>query len=150
MNRYKIKNLDPEKKFKKNAKIILDSKLNHIFSDIDKFFKDDSPDNLHKLRLSFRRFRYSMELFYDCYDKAEFKLMYSIIKKMLDLIGEARDLDVLDFKVEEIAKKNNLEIPAEFFEKIISSQKNTRHEIKIELIHFIANETVNNFFINKK
>ena len=146
--KWKITGLETDAKYSEAAPVVLSSKLKEIFNLINVFFKDDSPENLHQLRIAVRRFRYVMEIFYNYFPKTLFKKVYRSAKFLQDLIGEGRDLDVLKMKVEDIAKDINAEIPRYFYKKIERDKIQVRQKIKIELIKFMNDKDVGKFLLN--
>ncbi|MEW6508413.1 MAG: CHAD domain-containing protein [Bacteroidota bacterium] len=147
--KFKIPGLNINGKYKSAAPFILQEKLKQIFKETDRFFTDDSTDNLHSLRISFRRFRYVMEIFQPCLDTKIFNEVYNLAKKMQDVIGEGRDLDVLEIKVKMIENEINKKIPNYFFEKLILDKNKIRRNIKTELINFMINKEINRILANK-
>jgi len=147
-NKFKIKGLEKKQKYSTSAEIIMDSKLREINKRVDKYFKNDSLDNLHDTRLAFRRFRYVLELFYDCIEPKLFKRVYLYSKQIHDLLGQARDLDVLEQKFRLTETEVNQKLPESYYEKINNDKDKIRHQVKIELINFIADEDINKFLLN--
>lgn len=146
--KFKIKGLENKLKYSVAAEIIIDSKLREINKRVDRYFKNDSLDNLHNTRLAFRRFRYVLELFYDCIEPKLFKRVYLYAKQMHDLLGQARDLDVLEQKFRLTETEVNQKLPESYYEKINKDKDQIRHHLKMELINFIANEDINKFLLN--
>jgi CHAD domain-containing protein len=147
-NKFKIKGLEKKQKYSDAAEIIVDSKLREINKRVDRYFKNDSLDNLHVTRLAFRRFRYALELFYDCIEPKLFKRIYLYSKQIHDLLGQARDLDVLEQKFRLAETEINQKLPESLYEKINIDKDKIRHQVKIELINFIADEDINKFLLN--
>lgn len=148
--KFKIRNLKKKTKFQNAAQVVLDYKLERTFKEIDKFLKNDSVKNLHSLRIAFRRFRYSMEIFCGCYEEKFFNNVYRHSQKLQDMLGEARDLDVWEMKLRSSQKESNNKIPEAFYESIEKEKIQLRRDIKMELIKFRSDKGVNFFFISKK
>ena len=146
--KFKIKGLDRKLKYSTAAEIILDGKLREINKRVDKYFKNDSLENLHVMRIAFRRFRYVLELFYDCVEPKLFKKVYILTKNIQDLLGEVRDLDVLEQKMKLTETEVNQRLPDFFFEKIHNERNDISNKIKMELINFISDNDINKFLIN--
>jgi CHAD domain-containing protein len=148
--RYKIPGLNINGKYKTASSFVIQEKLRQIFKEIDKFFIDDSTENLHSLRIAFRRFRYVMEIFQSCLDSKMFDEVYNLAKNMQDLIGEGRDLDVMEIKVGLLEWETNKKIPKYFYKKIYEEKNKIRRHIKTESINFMLNKEINKILINKK
>ncbi len=145
-----IKKVKKSTPFCKAGKIILDRKLKNVFKKINTFLTTDSIENLHDMRISIRRFRYVMEIFYQCYNKNLFKEVYGKAKYLQDLVGEGRDLDVITHKISGIINELNLSLPESFSEKMEAEKIKVRQLIKIELVKFIENKNVNKFLLKSK
>lgn len=144
--KYSIPGLNINSKYKTASATVLNEKLKQVSNEIDKFFKNDSTENLHSLRIAFRRLRYVMEIFQTCLNPGMFKYIYNLSKKMQDLIGEGRDLDVMEIKVRQIEKDLCKKIPEHFYHKISEDRRIIRQIIKTELINFIIDKDVNSLF----
>jgi|GEM_PF-600192 len=148
--RYLIKGLKKSMNLEDASKIILDEKLKSVFLFIDLFFEDDSVKNLHKLRITLRRFRYLLESLYLCVDD---KLFFAVLRKtrhILDCLGEGRDQDMFVSKFSGITRDKKILCSEEVSEIIDLEKVETRQKIKRELIKFICDKNVNKFFRKNK
>jgi CHAD domain-containing protein len=145
--KFKISKLDKKLRLEESVYIVLGDRLNQIIKQIDRYFKEDSTENLHEMRISFRKFRYVFEIFYDCLPPKLFKHVYTIAKDMQDLIGTARDLDVLEMKIKLTAEEINQQVPEYFFEKIENEKIIAKQNIKMELIKFISDKEINKLLV---
>lgn len=93
--KWKINGLSAHSSLSEAANIILKLRLKNVIAEIKKYFKDNSPENLHRVRISIRRLRYNLESFFVCFDTEEYLTFYQAIEHLQDLTGELRDLDVL-------------------------------------------------------
>jgi CHAD domain-containing protein len=143
--KHRIKKVEKKDLFETAASIIMNSKLQIVKKQIKNYFKEDSVDNLHTMRISIRRMRYSMELFHGCFDKKLYKNVYNRLKKMQDVVGQLRDLDVLEEKIRSVDQKDDVVIPDMFYKNIISEKNEIRRTIKSELIKFAEDKQVNQF-----
>lgn len=148
IKKWKISGVDKNLPYCKAGPIVLGKKLKSVFKLIDKFMEDDSVEVLHQLRIAVRRFRYVLEIFYDCYEKEFFLDVYNYAKNLQDLIGEGRDLDVMREKIEKLGIEIDREIPKRLFKKIDEDILKNRQIIKKELIKFKNNKKIDEF-INK-
>lgn len=146
--KFRIKNLDKKKKFHNNAFIILNHKFKVIERLIKKYLKEESGESLHKLRIATRRFRYSLEIFVDCIKEKDFHKTYDIIQKIQDILGEGRDLDVLEEKLKLIFTSKNVSIE-ELLDQIEKEKIAIKETIKKELLKF-AKEKESFNFLKKK
>ncbi len=145
--KFKIDKLNKKLRLEDSAHIILNERVTKIMRQIDKYFKNESTENLHELRIAFRKFRYVLEIFYDCLSPKSFKHVYNQAKDMQDLIGTARDLDVLEIKIKATAEEINQNVPEYFYEKISVEKNAARQNIKLELIKFISDKEINKLLV---
>ncbi len=148
--KYRIDDLEKNMKFCKAGKVILSEKLKFLKKLIEKYLADDSVRNLHKMRIAIRRFRYVLEVFAPCYKPKLFNYVYNKMKFLQDIVGEARDLDVLSEKIRNVAGENGLSVPEKFFEQIQAEKSRVTEIIKEELIKFMDDKYVNKFLTTKK
>ena len=145
-----IKNLRQDESFKKAAKKIVDRKLCDLLSIISIYRENPSEETLHDLRISIRRLRYILEIFYESFNLELFISLYSSLENLQDVIGEVRDLDVMLEKLKLLQEKYRIIIPTEF----ITNLKNDRDLLTIKvdttLSDFLNFEFLNNFIKKKK
>lgn len=145
-----IKGLESKAKFSKASRVVLDNKLRDILNLTSVYFENDSAENLHRLRIAIRRFRYVMEIFYECGEIKSFEYIYEKAKCLQDLIGEGRDLDVLEIKVKGIEEEMNTDIPKYFYKKIDDDRGVTKQQIKQELIRFMEDKKIKKILIKDR
>ncbi len=145
----KIKGLSNNLTFRQSAETILKFRYNEVRKESGEYLHTDTIENLHDLRISFRRLRYSLENYELCFNRKEHKLTLDYLKFMQDLIGEGRDLDVLEEKIKLLLKENNLELPDSFFVNITSQKEEIKHKIKLQLMKFLNDKKIKCFFNTK-
>ncbi len=148
--KYRIDDLEKDMKFCKAGKVILSEKLKSLRALIEKYLEEDTVRNLHKMRIAVRRFRYVLEVFAPCYKPKLFNYVYNKVKFLQDIVGEGRDLDVLEEKIRNVSEENNLNVPEKFFEQIRTEKSKVTGIIKEELVKFMDNKYVNKFLTTKK
>ena len=72
---------------------------------VDGVIKNDDVERVHKTRVASRKLRAALPLFRFCFPTKEFKVWQKEIKKVTELLGEARDLDVQIVFIEDYIKK---------------------------------------------
>ena len=97
------------------SKFVMDVKLLNLNSSINKFFKNDSVDNLHSIRIALRRVRYSLEIFAICLNKKKYQALYKKLERLQDLSGSARDLDVLTLNMNKLKEQEKIPISKKIF-----------------------------------
>ena len=75
----------------------------------DEVLRNEDIEAVHKMRVATRRLRATLDAFETCCEPGQFKRVYRRIKKMADLLGSARDTDVmvqgLQAQIEQIPEK---------------------------------------------
>ena len=90
----KITALNPKRSFRENARIILPQKVDEVYS-WEQFIRDPTRrEELHNMRVSIKRIRYTMEFFAVNYDKHFTKFIETIID-LQDILGDIHDSDVI-------------------------------------------------------
>ena len=90
---WKIKGVKPQKSYRRNASIILSAKIAEVYS-WDNYIGDPKNiEELHNMRISIKRLRYSMEIFSVNYDQ-KFNESLQIWVGLQKLLGEIHDCDV--------------------------------------------------------
>lgn len=73
----------------------LSARISTLLESIKTYFEMSSPENLHQVRISLRRVRYNLELFYSCFDERVLNKFYKQIVKLQNITGEVRDIDMI-------------------------------------------------------
>lgn len=142
----KIDGLSRRISFQKSSNIILNYRYYAVKTRIKKFIKENSQDNLHALRISIRRLRYSLENYEICFKRKEFVDIYNKIKNLQDLTGECRDIDVIREKVDYVSTQNLITVPDAFYMNLAEQKRNILLKIDTELEKFLKEKTVKDFF----
>jgi len=90
----KITGLNPKRSFRENACIILPQKVEEVYS-WEQFIRDPARrEELHNMRISVKRLRYTMEFFAVNYGKHFSDFLETIIE-LQDILGDIHDIDVV-------------------------------------------------------
>ena len=90
----KITGLNPKRSFRENARIILPQMVEEVYS-WEQFIQNPKKrEELHNMRISIKRLRYTMEFFAVNYDRHFAELIETIIE-LQDIIGDIHDSDVV-------------------------------------------------------
>jgi CHAD domain-containing protein len=133
-----------------SAAIILSFRYGDSRKKAKRFLKESSVENLHSLRIAIRRLRYSLENFEACFSRSSFKSNIEYLKKLQDVIGVGRDLDVMKEKVAHLESECRTIIPRPFYECLSGKKDESLQEIKLELLKFLQNKKTRSFFTGKK
>jgi CHAD domain-containing protein len=142
----KLKGLGKHTPLNKAAAVLLYSKYKRVHKLTLRYIEDRSVDNLHKLRISFRRLRFSLENFEPCYKKEEVKYLLKSIKKLQDILGEIRDLDVLSGNLDTLGFHLSEDGTNELLKKIEQEKERIEALASSELILFTNDHKVSKFF----
>jgi CHAD domain-containing protein len=90
----KIPGLDDTVSFRQAAAAAVQVRSEEIFSFADGVLDTSKPDRVHDMRVATRRLRAALEIFADCFPKAEHRALLREVKLLADALGERRDPDV--------------------------------------------------------
>ena len=144
--KWEIKGLKKNSNLCNAAKIILKARFDHLFDCIEKYFNILDPESLHNIRIALRRVRYNMELYIDCFNRNKFLTIYKKVQRLQDLSGEVRDLDVFKINTETLKKEEKIKINKSVTEGVEKKRKSIEDNLKLELMKFIHNKSVKNFY----
>lgn len=91
---HNIIGVNPKQSFHENAQIILPQRVAEVYS-WEQFIQDpERCEELHNMRISIKRLRYTMEFFAAIYDR-DFKDFIETIIDLQDITGDIHDSDVV-------------------------------------------------------
>jgi CHAD domain-containing protein len=143
--KWKIKGLNGKFSFRKTAFIILNERLNNLNSLIKGFLKNETVDNLHNVRISLRRLRYNMELFYVLFDKEKFLKLYNMIENLQDKTGYVRDIHIIKQNILLFGQEEEITITNRINARIEEKEKLLNDNLKLELSAFLRSGELKNF-----
>jgi CHAD domain-containing protein len=143
--KWKIKGLNGKFSFRKTAFIILNERLNNLNSLIKSFLKNETADNLHNVRISLRRLRYNMELFYVLFDKKKFLKLYNMIENLQDKTGYVRDIHIIKQNILLFGQEEEITITNRINARIEEKEKLLNDNLKLELSAFLRSGELKNF-----
>ena len=143
--RWQIDNLNDTIEFKSAAKLILKNRQTQVQKDIKDYFVTDSTEGLHKVRISLRRLRYSMELFVSCFDKKKFMILYKKIETLQDLSGKVRDYDVMKEYMNQLSGNGRIKINKTIIRKVDDLRSGDYSALRLELMKYLHSKNVKNF-----
>ena len=143
--KWEIEKLKESKQLKRSANLILKNRIESLLFYTDKYFKNQSVENLHDVRIALRRVRYSMELFIVCYDKKVFLKFYNRVQSLQDLSGAVRDVDITTENINSLIAENQIKIELGFLNKTSEKKNQLEEKFKLELMKFTLNKTYKDF-----
>lgn len=143
--KWQIDKLDNDLKFSEASRIIMKNRLDQALEDINNYLTIETVESLHRVRISLRRFRYSMELFISCFDSKKFMILYKKVTKLQDLSGSVRDFDVMEENINSLVKKESIKIPKKVLKKVDEIRHESKVELNRELKKFTSSKAVMNF-----
>ncbi len=90
----KIEGINPKQSFHDNARILLPQKVAEVYSWEQFIQEPERREELHNMRISIKRLRYTMEFFATIYDR-DFRDFIDTTIELQDLIGDIHDSDVV-------------------------------------------------------
>ena len=92
---WKAKGIHPQLSYRWNAQVILAVKIQEVYSWAESIRNPDNIKELHNLRISVKRLRYSMEFFAINYGE-EFQNFLKILADLQEQLGDIHDCDVVE------------------------------------------------------
>lgn len=90
----KIIGLKPKQTFRQNARIVLPQRVEEVYSWEQYITVPELREELHNMRISVKRLRYTMEFFAVSYDNRFSDFIHTIID-LQDILGDIHDGDVM-------------------------------------------------------
>jgi exopolyphosphatase/pppGpp-phosphohydrolase len=84
-----------EEPFAASGQRMLHERVKKMLEWQDEVLKNDDSESIHKMRVATRRLRATMDAYESCCSPKQFKMVYRQVKKMANLLGTARDTDVM-------------------------------------------------------
>ena len=124
---------------------ILFQRIKNLELSLKKYFKNDSVENLHEVRISIRRLRYNMEIFFSCYGKKKYVKYFKTIIRLQDLTGSKRDYDVMLENLNLISTSENLKTDNTIKKLIEDKIKNLKETLRLELTEYFNGKELKDF-----
>lgn len=142
--KFHIRHLKPEMSFEETLKPILHHHFRRIKKRAKKYQINPTREKLHDLRIAIRRFRYNLEPYVFCFKPKKFNQLYENLVQLQNLLGERRDIDVMEEKITKIYKENQEEIPQFLQAQWNSEKRNLDSQITERLKTFLKDIAVRN------
>ena len=143
--KWEIEKLKNSRQIKRSANLILKNRIESLLSCTDKYFKDQTVENLHDVRIALRRVRYSMELFIVCYDKKVFLKFYNKVQSLQDISGAVRDVDISSENINSLIEENQIKIDSGIMKKAFERKILLEEKFKLDLMKFTLNKSYKDF-----
>ena len=92
---WKVKGIDSQRSYRWNAQVILAVKVEEVYSWAESIRNPANVKELHNLRISVKRLRYSMESFTINYGE-KFKDLLKVLEDLQEQLGDIHDCDVIE------------------------------------------------------
>src|SRR5579884_726846 len=127
-----------EETFAQSGRRMLPDRTKKMLDWCDEVLKHEDVEAVHKMRVASRRLRATLDAFESCSDPKVFKKLYRKIKKAADILGAARDTDVMLQNLQaQLEQMNDEDRPG--MQWLISRLKDYRQEKQQELERFLRN-----------
>ncbi len=122
--------------FAQSARRVLMERLHALLDWREEVLKHEDIEAVHKMRVASRRLRAALDAYQSCCDPKRFARVYRRIKRIANLLGEARDTDVmLQYLCEQLEALNEDE--QESVRRLIGSLREYRQQKQQELESFL-------------
>ncbi|MDR3668586.1 MAG: CHAD domain-containing protein [Ignavibacteriaceae bacterium] len=135
--KWKIKGLSGKYAFRKTALIILLERINNLKRSIRYYLSYETAESLHNVRITLRRVRYNMELFYGLFDKKKFLNLYRLVENLQDKTGDVRDIYIMKQNILLFEKEDEIKIPDKLVVSIEEKEKLLIDGLKLEITGFL-------------
>lgn len=143
--KWEIDELKESKAVASTAVIVLNDRIDNFLETVIRYFENSTVENLHDVRISIRRVRYSMELFIACFDRKLFLRFYSWVERLQDLSGSVRDLDVLLENVKSLSEKEKIKVSKNLKQRVLKEKGELEESFKFELMKFLHSKIFKDF-----
>ena len=143
--KWEIEELKKNKALIEVSRIVLNNRIDSFLETVIKYFEENTVENLHDVRITIRRVRYSMELFLICFEKKLFNRFYRRVEKLQDLSGSVRDLDVLLENVKSLTEQGNIKVEVELTERVNQKKAELEETFKFEMMKFLHSKIFKDF-----
>lgn len=122
---HKLTGINPKANYHTNARIILPQKVKEVYTWEEFIYDPDKAEQLHNMRISIKRLRYTMEFFVTNYGEQFTDFLITIID-LQDILGDIHDSDV---QLETLTEYKNSNLPSILpgIESLIIRNKNARN-----------------------
>jgi CHAD domain-containing protein len=142
---WEISHLTTKEDLTSSAKVILCHRLDSLLASISSYFAEINEENLHQIRISLRRVRYSMEVFIKCFNRKKYLSFYKIVSSLQDLSGSVRDIDVLKQNLKYFWSNNKPASKNINFNKVDENKNLLQSNLKLEFMKFIHSKELKEF-----
>ena len=134
--KWEVKNLSPGITMKEAAQKVLPNRIKNLNSTIKEYLENETPENLHQVRIAVRRLRYNMDIFISCFVKKKFLIFYNSIVKIQDATGNIRDSDILISNIKSLNLADASSAKESVVKRIEDVNYKSREELKLTLLEF--------------
>lgn len=122
---HKITGITPLQDYQINARIILPQRLEEVYGWEQYIVDPERREELHNMRISIKRLRYTMEFFAVNYDRS-FSDLIEVVIELQDILGDIHDSDVV-LDILNDYKNNNESDIGTGIDTLISRAQNKRN-----------------------
>lgn len=126
-----------EEPFFQSGQRMIQERITTLFDWCDEVLKHEDMEAVHKMRVASRRLRATLDAYQPCCHPKQFQKAYRAIKQLADLLGSARDADVLlqelDARLAEAATEEHSAI-----QWLVDQLYTYRQQKQLELENFLA------------
>lgn len=149
MKKKRLNKINKNSSFKEAAKLLLRLRIDRVKKLLFKYNEDKSTNNLHQLRISFRKLKFSLENFKFISDRAKVAYVMDKIKNIQNLLGEIRDIDVFIGNIDEYNIPLSEQAKVTLLEKMNLERERLELNVSSEIILFNDDKKINSFFPKK-
>jgi CHAD domain-containing protein len=147
--KWKIRKLRQQLTFGHAATIALKRRFREVKSAIENYLELNTPESLHDARIAIRRLRFTMEIFYACYEKKKYLRLYHQVVGLQDASGSIRDLTIVRATIRELSP-DQAGLPAELVQNITNKETELSAALREKFLAFLGQPALKIFFSSKE
>jgi CHAD domain-containing protein len=140
--KFHIAGLKRKLTFSESARPVLSHLFRRVCIRAKKYSGEPGEEMLHNLRIALRRFRYSLELYVDIIKPRRFREIYELAVELQNLLGERRDLDVMELKLKNIFNTAGNPVPAAVLDEMQIARATFDRQIAEKLPKFTGDRQI--------
>ncbi|HLP16319.1 MAG TPA: CHAD domain-containing protein, partial [Bacteroidota bacterium] len=135
---WKVRRLDPQKRFEAGLKLVLRSRVKEVFSYGAQAVKKNEPDAVHDMRVSARRLKAVLTIFDRYFKKKAFRKYRSRLQTLLRALGDVRDTDIFIEFLLEYQRTAATGMNPDALGRVIELERNRRRTYRTHLKNTLA------------
>lgn len=144
-HKFEISGLKRKSSFEASLQPVLAHYCLRVQKRAKKYLAKPTEKNLHALRIALRQFRYLLEVYFPLIKRGHFRKIFTMTVNLQNLLGERRDLDVMQLQLTNIYDATATPLPVPVMTELQTMKARFDRQIADQLPQFIANKHIKKF-----